>query len=96
MKEMITMKYKGMPSAMWIMYKKSFRDHLVTDLGFDESAAVRITQKAKPRYREIIEKLPEFEEGDRFKTNIVNCALLVAFLLSMDIRPTVEELTVFY
>jgi len=93
---MITMNYKGMPSAMWIMYKKSFRDHLVTDMGFDESAAVRITQKAKPKYREIIEKLPEFEEGDRFKTNIVNCALLVAFLLSMDRRPTVEELTVFY
>ncbi len=90
------MKYSGMPAAMWGLYKKSFRDHLVTDLKFDVESAGQITAKAKPKYREIIEKIPEFEKADRFKTNIVNCAMLVAFLQSMDRRPSVDELTKFY
>jgi len=90
------MKYAGMSSAMWILYKKSFKIHLITDLGFSKEAANRISKQAKQKYREIIEKLPEFEKADRFKTNIVNCAMLIAFLQCMDRRPTVEELTHFY
>ncbi len=90
------MKYSGMPAGMWILYKKSFRDHLASNLGYDVQSAKMITKQAKLRFREIIEKLPEFEKEDRFKANIVNCALLIAFLLSMDKRPTVEELTGFY
>ena len=90
------MKYMGMPSAMWMLYHKSFRNHLVSHLGFTPDAAAMITKQAKPKYREIIEKLPEFEKGDRFKPNIVNCSLLIAFLQSMDRRPSVEELTDFY
>ncbi len=90
------MKYSGMPAGMWILYKKSFRAHLTGNLGYDAQSAKMITKQAKLRFREIIEKLPEFEKEDRFKANIVNCALLIAFLLSMDKRPTVEELTEFY
>ena len=41
------MKYTGLPSAMWMLYKKSFRNHLVSDLGFTEDAAERITKQAK-------------------------------------------------
>lgn len=65
------MKHSGMPAFMWLLYKNSFRDHLVSDLGFDVESAKRITSRAKPKYRAIIEKLPEFEKEDRFKTNIV-------------------------
>ena len=65
-------------------------------LGFSEQEAAAITKAAKPKYREIIEKLPEFEKGDRFKLNIVNCALSSAFLLSMKKRPDVERLTDYY
>ena len=90
------MKYTGMPSAMWMLYKKSFKNHLVTDLGFTDDDANKISKQAKSKYREIIEKLPEFEKADRFKTNIVNCAMLIAFLKSMNRRPSVEELTHFY
>ena len=90
------MKYMGMPLGMWLLYRKSFREHLVSVLGFPPREAEKIAEKAKPRYREIIEKLPEFEKGDRFKMNIVNCALLCAFVLSMAERPSVEELTAFY
>lgn len=81
---------------MWAAYKDIFREHLVSDLHFEHEKANSIAKEAAPKYRKIIEKLPEFEKKDRFVTNILNCALLVAFLQSMDRRPTVEELTVFY
>ena len=43
-----------------------------------------------------LEKLPKFEKEDRFQTNIVNCAMLIAFLQSMDRRPSLDELTEYY
>ena len=76
------MKYMGMPLGMWLLYRKSFREHLVTVLGFSPREAEKIAEKAKPKYREIIQKLPVFEKDDRFQMNIVNCALLCAFELS--------------
>ena len=41
-------------------------------------------------------QLPEFEKGDRFKMNLVNCAMIGAFILSMPERPDAERLTVYY
>ena len=90
------MKYIGMPMGMWALYKRSFQSHLVSVLGFNENEAARITAAAKPKYKEIIQKLPEFEKGDRFKMNIISCAMLASFLLSMKEKPAVEKLTVFY
>ena len=90
------MKYAGMPMGMWILFRKSFRNHLVSVLGFTETEAARTTTGAKPKYREIIAKLPEFEKADRFKMNIVNCAMLSAFVLIMEERPSVEQLTEYY
>ena len=81
------MKYTGMPMGMWALFSKSFRDQLVSTLGFPKSEAAEITALAKPKYKEIIGRLPEFEKRDRFKMNIVNCAMLSAFLLSMKNRP---------
>ncbi len=40
--------------------------------------------------------VPEFEKEDRFKMNIVNCALLAAFVLNMPERPDVKRLTAYY
>ena len=51
--------------------------------GYDADAAKAITKKAKPKYKAIIADLPEFEKADRFKMNIVNCAMIGAFILSM-------------
>ena len=90
------MKYVGMPMGMWVLFRRSFREKMVSVLGYDERRAARITREAKPRYRKIIAKLPEFEKADRFKTNIVNCAMLSAFLLSMKTMPPVEQLTEYY
>ncbi len=90
------MKYAGMPMGMWALFAGSFRKQLTVVLGYDADAAKKITEKAKPKDREIIAGLPEFEKGDRFKMNIVNCAMLGAFILSMPQRPDVERLTVYY
>ena len=90
------MKYVGMPMGMWVLFRRSFRKKMVSVLGYDERRVARITREAKPRYRKIIAKLPEFEKADRFKMNIVNCAMLSAFLLSMKTMPPVEQLTEYY
>lgn len=90
------MKYKGMPFGLWALLAGSFRKQLTAVFGYGEDEAKAITKKAKPKYREIIADLPEFEKADRFKMNIVNCAMLGAFILSMPERPDTERLTVYY
>ena len=72
------------------------RKQLTAVFGYDADTARDITKKAKPRYKAIIHDLPEFEKGDRFKMNLVNCAMIGAFILSMPKRPDVERLTVYY
>ena len=90
------MKYMGMPMAMWALFVKSFQTQLTAALGYDAGTAREITQKAKAKYRKLIAKLPAFEKGDRFQLNIVGCAMLCAFILSMPRRPEVDQLTDYY
>ena len=90
------MTYFGMPFGMWALFAPSFRKQLTAVLGYDTDTAKAITKKAKPKYKAIIADLPEFEKADRFKMNIVNCAMLGAFILSMPERPDVERLTEYY
>lgn len=90
------MKYAGMPFGMWALFGTSFERNLITVFELDGDASKVVTSKAKQKYKEIIRKLPEFEKADRFKMNLVNCAMLSAFVLSMPERPDVEKLTVYY
>ena len=90
------MKYPGMPAGMWALFAGSFRSKLTDVLGCDKAAAAEITKKARGKYRELIKTLPDFEKGDRFRMNIVSCAMLSAFVLSMPRRPEVDELTAYY
>lgn len=90
------MKYFGMPMGMWALFAGSFRDRLTAVFGYDAETASTVAEKAKPKYREIIGGLPEFEKGNRFKMNIVNCAMLGAFILFMPERPDVGRLTKYY
>ena len=78
------MKYMGMPFGMWVLFAGSFQKQLTAVLGYDAATAKAITKKAKPQYRQIIRRLPEFEKADRFKMNIVNCAMLGAFIWRSD------------
>ena len=90
------MKYMGMPLGMWALFAKSFRRQLTAVFGYDDAVAREIAEKAKPKYKEIIRDLPAFEKADRFEMNIVNCAMLGAFILSMPKRPKVDLLTEYY
>lgn len=90
------MKYVGIPMAMWAVFAPSFQKQLTAVLGYDADTARKITKEAKPKYQKTIARLPEFEKGDRFQLNIVNCAMLGAFILSMPQRPQLEELTDYY
>lgn len=94
--EWIRMKYAGMPMGMWLLFGGSFRKNLVEVFGMTPDAAEKTASGAKRRYKEIIESLPEFEKADRFKMNIVNCAMLCAFVLNMPTRPDVAHLTDYY
>ena len=90
------MKYAGMPFGMWALFGTSFERNLIAVFELDGDAFKVVTSKAKQKYKESIRKLPEFVKGDRFKLNIVSCAMLSAFVLSMPERPNVEKLTVYY
>jgi len=90
------MKYAGMPYGMWLLFGRSFYKSTKTVLGFDTKTAKAVRKNAKSKYKEIIAKLPEFEKGDRFKMNIVNCALLAAFYLQMCTKPSLDKMTEFY
>ena len=90
------MKYTGMPMGMWALFANAFRQQLCSVISYDAAAATAVTAKAKPEYRKIIHDLPEFEKADRFQMNIVNCAMLCAFVLNMPQRPDVERLTEYY
>lgn len=90
------MNYIGMPMGMWALFAGSFRRQLTAVFGYDAATAKAITKRANPKYRAIIARLPAFEKADRFQMNIVNCAMLGAFILSMPQRPDVERLTDYY
>lgn len=90
------MRYFGMPLGMWALFQGSFRRNLTAVLGYDPSAATQLTARAKSNYRQIIAKLPAFEPQDRFQMNLVNCAMLSAFLLAMEEKPTLEQATQLY
>ena len=90
------MKYSGMPQGMWLLFQKSFRLKLTTELSCDNATSYVICKKAKAKYKEIIGRLPEFEKKDRFKMNIVSCAMLSAFILNMPKKHTTEEMTAYY
>ena len=64
------------------LYSPEVQDRCVT-LGLTTHAKIkRNALLFKAVYKAIIADLPEFEKADRFKMNIVNCAMLGAFILS--------------
>ena len=90
------MKYAGMPMAMWALFHRSFTRQLTAAFSLSTQQAKAVEALAKPKYQQIIATLPEFEKADRFKMNIVNCAMVGAFILSMPQRPEVDRLTDYY
>ena len=90
------MKYIGMPFAVWQFFCASFEKNLPAVFGISKADAKSTMAKAKETYKAIIGNLPEFEKGDRFRMNIVGCAMLAAVVLRLPERPEVETLTEYY
>ena len=90
------MKYAGMPMGMWMLFHRSFTHQLTVVLGQSAESAKATEKAAKQEYRRIIARVPDFEPGDRFQMNLVNCAMLCAYVLHMPKRPTVQTLTDYY
>ena len=90
------MKYVPMQTGMWAVFAGSFRNNLEAVFDLDPKTAGAVTAAAKKQYRRILRELPDFEKGDRFLMNIVSCAMLAAFILSMPERPNVEHLREYY
>ena len=90
------MKYIPMQTGMWAVFAASFRKNLTAIFGLDGKTARTVTANAKQTYAQILKELPDFEKGDRFLMNIVSCAMLAAFVLSMPERPNVTRLTSYY
>lgn len=89
------MKYSGMPFGMWLLFKKSFKKNL-NIFNIDKKESKIITKNAKSKYKEIIKKIPEFEKNDRFKMNIVSCAMFASFISNLKEKPTLEDVTKWY
>ena len=90
------MRYLGMPAGMWLLFRRSFEEGLVRVLGMDRRGAKETARVAKRRYRTLIQGVPEFEKEDRFKMNIVSCAMFTGFLLSLPEKPSVEKAAAYY
>ena len=90
------MKYTGIPLGMWLLFEKSFREQLVSALSYDKATEKSASKTEKRKYKEIINTLPQFERDDRFQVNIVSCAMLASFVLSMPVRPDVNKLADYY
>ena len=86
----------GLNAGMWLLFAGAFRKNLELVLGMDRETAKATTRKAKAAYRKILAEVPPFEKKDRFQINLISCAMLGAFVLSMPQRPDVEQLTEYY
>ena len=72
------MKYMGMPMGMWALFAKSFRQQLTAVFGYDADAVARDNHgKGQAEIQgDHCASCPHLKRRDRFKMNIVNCAML--------------------
>jgi len=89
------MKYFGMPLGMWMLFSKSFRKNLDI-FNIEKKEGKEITKASKKMYKDIIKKLPNFEKKDRFKMNMVSCAMFIAFLKNVKNKPSLNDVTTWY
>lgn len=87
------MKMRLMPRTMWIVFKPSFQKQLSV---FGASDPQKVMSNAKVKYQEIVSGIPPFEENDVLLITLLNAATLAAIYLSLDERPSPEQVTRYY
>lgn len=90
------MKYDLMCKAMWKIFDKSFVNELNNVFKYNKQESKEINKKAKIKYKEILKDINEFEKEDRFKMNIISCAMFASFVLSMPKKPSLFDATIYY
>ena len=60
------MKYTGMPAGMWMLFHRSFREKMVSVLGFSEEAAARTEKKALVKYQAAKDNYFALKSTDHF------------------------------
>lgn len=88
------MKYGLLPRGMWFLYRGSFQRALQTVLKEPDPASVM--RKAHREYRAILERVDEFDRGDKFVVNILSCAMLAAVLQNETLPCDVETVRRYY
>lgn len=87
------MKMGFMPRTMWIVFKQSFQNQLSV---FGVSDTQKIMKNAGEKYREIVSSIPPFGENDILLINLLSAASLAAIYLSLEQRPSLEQVTAYY
>lgn len=87
------MKYGIMERLMWTVFKGGYKRELVHTLHIGNSGEVM--KKAHKKYKEMIAGIQEFRPRNRFVANIILASVLGAVYLSMDEKPSVEQMIAF-
>lgn len=87
------MNYFFMPMAMWNIFQKSFRNNLHL---FNVKNPTDVMKKAKQKYREIIEGIPQYGRNDILPATIMSAATLASIYLSLPEKPDVVHVEEYY
>ena len=78
------MRYAGMPLGMWALFVGSFKKQLSVVYGYNSKTAKVIIDKAKPKYKRIIEGLPPYSwnmeylsypDGSGYEARFTSCGI---------------------
>lgn len=87
------MKHEVVSKLMWVGFEKGFREFLPI-LTLEDSDIVM--SRSKKKYMEICRRLPSWQENDVLLVNLLSGASVAAIYLSLNEKPTVEQVTLFY
>lgn len=88
------MKYGVLQKGMWIVFKRSFKKALVTEL--EETNPKLVMNKANRDYKNIISEINEFDKDDRFIIIILSCSMLASILMNLEKIYDVEDIRKYY
>lgn len=87
------MKYGMIERAMWAVFRGGLKRELHNTLHISDSG--RVMKAAHGTYRQMLESVQEFHPRTRFVSNIIVASMVGAVYLSLDPRPSVDDMTVF-
>lgn len=79
--------------TMWTVFAPSFKRQLAILDAVDSSA---VMEKAKQKYRQILADVPSFGRNDVLLLNLLSAATMAAVYLSLEQRPSLEQVTRYY